>query len=128
MAETFLRYFADDYFDVFSAGIDSSRINPYTIKVLEELNFDLSEQYSKSISDFLGHINFDIVITVCSEADKECPTIPGIKQRLHWDIENPSIFKGSEEEKIAFFRKIRKDIRTRILQWLDEQGIEPKST
>lgn len=127
MAETFLRDFAGEHFYVFSAGIDSTGINPYTIKVLEELNYDLSEQFSKSISDFLGHMEFDTVITVCSEAEKNCPAIPGVMTRLHWDFENPSSFEGTEEEKLEVFRKVRDQIKNKILEWLKERGIEPKN-
>jgi len=124
MAETFLRDYGGDYFDVYSAGIEGTRINPYTIKVLEELNYDLSEQYAKSISDFLGNMKFDIVITVCSEAEKNCPTIPGVKTKLHWDIENPSSFEGTEEEKIEVFRRVRDDIKAKVLEFLKERGIK----
>ncbi|MHA1199388.1 MAG: arsenate reductase ArsC [Candidatus Heimdallarchaeaceae archaeon] len=126
MAETFLRDLANNHFEVFSAGIDNTRINPLTIKVLEELNYDLSEQYSKNLSDFLGHIRFDIAITVCSEAEKKCPDIPGVETNLHWSFENPSSFEGTDEEKLDFFRKVRDQIKAKILEWLAEKGIKPK--
>ncbi|MCE7742263.1 MAG: arsenate reductase ArsC, partial [Candidatus Heimdallarchaeota archaeon] len=111
MAEAFLRDLANDHFEVFSAGMDRTRINPFTIKVLEELNYDLSEQYSKNLSDFLGHIHFDTVITVCSVAEEKCPAIPGVKTKLHWSFEDPSSFEGTEEETLVFFRKIRDQIK-----------------
>ena len=126
IAEALLRDFADDYFDVFSAGIDGTRINPLTIKVMEELNYDLSEQYAKSLSDFKGKPQFDIVITVCSEADRQCPTLPGVKERMHWDFDNPSSFQGTEEEKLEVFRRVRDEIRAKILEWLDEKDIKAK--
>jgi arsenate reductase len=126
MSEAFLRDFANEHFEVFSAGIESTSVNPMTIKVMEELNYDLSEHYSKTLDDFIGKPEFDIVITVCAEADKNCPTILGVEQRLHWDFDNPSSFVGSDEEKLNFFRKIRDEIRTKILEWLKEWDIKPK--
>ncbi|TFG09674.1 arsenate reductase ArsC [Candidatus Heimdallarchaeota archaeon] len=127
IAEAFLRNYANNHFEVYSAGLESTRINRYTIKVMEELNYDLSEQYSKALSDFIGHVHFGIMITVCDQADEKCPTMPGIGTRLHWSFEDPSSYEGTEEEKLEFFRKVRDDIKTKILEWLKEREIEPKN-
>lgn len=120
MAEAFLRHFGRDRYEVYSAGIEKSRINPLTIKVMEELNYNLSEQYSKEISSYENQVDFDILITVCSEADKKCPTIPGLKTKLHWSFEDPGKFQGSEEEKLEKFQEVRDQILKKIQEWLKE--------
>ena len=125
IAEAFLRDYGRDYFKVYSAGLESTRINPLTIKVMEELNYDLSEQFSKNISDFTGNVQFDIMVTVCTNAEEKCPTLPGVESRLHWSFDNPSDVEGTEEEKLEAFRKVRDEIREKILEWLKERGIKP---
>lgn len=128
IAEAFLRDFAGDYFTVYSAGLERTSVNPLTIIVMEEIGYNLSEHYSKEIEDFKDKINFDIMITVCSDAEEKCPTLPGVHERLFWVFENPSSYKGTEEEKLAKFREVRDQIRTKILSWLKEaKGISLKT-
>jgi arsenate reductase len=68
----------------------------------------------------MGKVHFAYLITVCAEAEKNCPTtFPGIGQRLHWAFEDPAAFEGSEEEKMAKFREIRDKIASRIKEWLN---------
>jgi arsenate reductase len=83
MAEAFLKRYANDQFQVFSAGLEAKGINPYTISVMEELGYGLEGHTSKSIDLYLGKVQFDFIITVCSEADKQCPFFPGKSTRLH---------------------------------------------
>jgi arsenate reductase len=61
---------------------------------------------------------FEYVITVCDEANEACPFFPGAKKRLHWSIEDPSQAEGTEEERLAVFRRVRDEIRNRIKQEL----------
>jgi len=127
MAEAYLRHFAADYFEPYSAGLEPSEINPFTYKVMEEEGISLAGQYAKHVSLYMGKQHFGYLITVCSKADKNCPaTFPGISQRMHWDFEDPAAFQGSDEEKLRKFRQVRDQIRERILSWIREQGIEPK--
>ncbi|MCX7608253.1 MAG: arsenate reductase ArsC, partial [Anaerolineales bacterium] len=84
----------------------------------------MSGHYSKGVGEYLGKVLFQYLITVCDEADKNCPTTwPGVTQRLHWSFEDPAAFEGTEEEKLAKFREIRDKIKARILEWLAQQGI-----
>ena len=76
MAEAFLKKYASDYFDVYRAGFKPWPIHLYTIKVMRELGFDLSDQHTKSLSQYLGKMHFGIIITVCIKAEEACPTLP----------------------------------------------------
>ena len=120
MAEAFLRKYAGDRFDVFSAGLEPQGINPFARKVMEEIGFDLSGHYSKDVSEFLGKTHFGYVITLCDHAESRCPIFPGASIRLHWPFEDPAAFQGTEEQKLNKFREIRDQIRLRIESWLRE--------
>lgn len=127
MAEAFLRKYAGDYFDVYSAGLEPKGINPYTIQVMQELGFDLSTQSSKHVREYLGKVNFSYLITVCDDAEKNCPTIfPGVSHRLHWSFEDPAAFQGSEEAKLNKFREVRDQIDRRIKMWLEELDFDSR--
>jgi arsenate reductase len=121
MAEAFLRRFAGDRFEAFSAGLEPKGINPYTIQVMAEKGFDLSGQYSKDVMEYMGKMHFAYLITVCGHADKNCPRVfPGVGQRLHWDLEDPAAFVGSEAETLDKFREVRDQIEVRIREWLGQ--------
>jgi len=119
MAEAFLRLYGSDQFEAFSAGLQPTEINPYTYKVMAELGLDLAGQRSKGVDEFLGKELFQYLITVCDDADKNCPTVwPGVSQRLHWSFEDPAKFEGSEEERLAKFRAVRDQIQRRVQEWV----------
>ena len=123
MAEAFLRSYAGDKYEAYSAGIEPKEIHPLTKKVMDEIGIDISGQYSKSLKDYMGKIHFGYLITVCDEADKKCPTtFPGMGQRLRWSLEDPAQFVGTEEEKLEKFREIRDQIKKRVKEWVDNQG------
>lgn len=124
MAETFLRKYAGDRFEAHSAGLEPKGVNPFTIQVMQEVGIDISDHTSKGVDTYLGKVLFQYLITVCDDADKNCPTVwPGVNQRMHWSFEDPAAFKGTDEEKLAKFREIRDQIEQRIKVWLEEQGI-----
>ncbi len=125
MAEAFLRKYAGNYFEVYSAGLDPKEIKPYTIQVMKELDVDLGSQYSKHVQEYLGKLNFKYLITVCSDAEKNCPTIfPGVSQRLHWSFDDPATFEGNEEEKLQKFRQVRDQIDQKIKIWIKELAFD----
>jgi arsenate reductase len=120
MAEAFLKKYGGDKFEAYSAGFEPKTIHPLTEEVMEEIGIPLAGQYSKSFREYMGKVHFAYLITVCSEADKNCPTtFPGIGQRLRWSFEDPAAFEGSDEEKTAKFREIRDKIAIRIKEWLN---------
>ena len=124
MAEAFLRKYAGGHFEAHSAGLEPKGLNPFTLKVMNEAGIDVSNQQSKGIETYLGKKHFQYLITVCDDADQNCPTVwPGVNTRLHWSIEDPAKFVGSEEEKLVKFREVRDLIEQRIKEWVAEEGI-----
>jgi arsenate reductase len=123
MAEAFLRRYAGDRFEVHSAGLEPRPINPYTVEVMEEIGLDLGDQRSKSLLDYFMKTHIGYLVTVCSNAEEECPIMPGLGTRLYWPFEDPAAFQGTEEEKLGKFREVRDQIDQRIQTWLREQGI-----
>ena len=123
MAEALLKKYAGDHLEIFSAGLESKVINPFALMVLNEAGINTKGLYSKSLSTYLGKINFNYLITVCSNAEEKCPIFPGMGLRMHWPFDDPATFIGRKEEKLEKFREIRDQIEVRIFAWLDELGI-----
>ena len=113
IAEGVMRKLAGDKFDVFSAGSHPSLVHPMSIKVMKEIGIDITSHTSDPILNFLSK-NINIVVTVCDNADKECPVFPGEVERIHWSIKDP--FKGwnSHPDDLVNFRKTREDLTARI--------------
>lgn len=129
MAEAFTRHFAGDIIEAYSAGLEPVGVHPLTVKVMEEIGIDIGTQTSKPLSMFLGKEHFSYLITVCGQADKNCPAVfPGMGQRLHWELEDPAAVVGSEEDRLRIFREVRDQIRDRVRAWLqalnDPEGFE----
>jgi arsenate reductase len=120
MAEGFLRHIAGDKFEVFSAGVKPTQVNPLAIKVMAEVGVDISKHRSKSAMEFIGQ-RFDYVITVCDNAKQTCPVFPGKYEKIHWILEDPAEAQGSEEERLVFFRRIRDKIKEYVLDFINRQ-------
>jgi arsenate reductase (thioredoxin) len=111
MAEGLLRHDAGERFDVESAGTKASSVRPEAITVMSELGIDISGQRSKNVDEFEGQ-RFDYVITVCDNARETCPVFFGAAERLHRSFEDPPAQGvGSDEERMAIFRRVRDDLR-----------------
>ena len=117
MAEGLLRHLAGDRVEAHSAGTEATHVRPLAIRAMDEIGVDISGQKSKTLERYLGE-PFDYVITVCDDANEACPFFPGARKRLHWSFEDPARAKGSEEERLVIFRKVRDAIRERIEQGL----------
>ena len=125
MAEAFLRSYAGDRYEAYSAGVSPGEIHPLTRKVMSEVGIDISGQHSKSLREYMGRIHFGWLITVCSQAEKECPTsFPGIARRAAWEFEDPAAFVGTDEEKLAKFREVRDRIEQKVKDWVNAQAKE----
>lgn len=124
MAEAFLRRYAGDVLEPHSAGLEPKGLNPLAVQVMKEVGIDISHQQSKGIEIYLGKRLFQYLITVCDDADQNCPTVwPGVNTRLHWSFEDPAKFEGTEEEKLAKFREVRNLIEQRIKTWVVEYHV-----
>jgi arsenate reductase len=120
MAETFLKTQGDERFEVESAGLKPKPINPYVIKVMKEIGYDLSRNTSDRVMQFFkeGRL-YDYVITVCNESiENQCPIFPGIARRLYWPFPDPEKATGAEDEKLENIRAIRDQIREHIKSWV----------
>ena len=120
MAEAFLRKYGGDRFEAYSAGLEPKGMNLFTIRVMDEIGIDVSEQRSKGVGEYLGKVLFQYLITVCDEAEKNCPTTwPGVDLKLHWSFEDPAAFVGSDTAKLAKFREVRDQIEHKVRDWLE---------
>jgi arsenate reductase len=121
MAEGLLRHHAGDEFEVFSAGLEPKGVNPLSIKAMDEIGIDIRNHTSDSIKQYMGHHHFSHAVTVCSDADEKCPSVlwsNGV--RHHWPFDDPAAAEGTEDEKLAVFRRVRNEIDTKIRAWLAE--------
>jgi arsenate reductase len=122
MAEAFMRRYAGDRFDVYSAGLEPKGLNPLTVRVMDEIGYDLSGARSKDVAEFLGYYNFGTIITVCANAEARCPIFPGVSTRLYWPFDDPAAVEGTEEEKLEVFRRVRDELDARVREWVVEGG------
>lgn len=113
MAEGLLRDMAGDRFEIESAGVAPSFVRPEAIEAMREIGIDISHHRSKSVDEFLGQ-SFDYVITVCDNANQQCPTFPGKAERIHWSIRDPAEVTGDEQTRLAAFRSARDELRERL--------------
>lgn len=113
MAEGLLRHFGGPAFEVASAGTSPTVVRPEAVDAMSEIGVDISSQRSKSIDEFREH-SFDYVITVCDNANQQCPVFPGVSERIHWSIVDPAVIEGDTETKLEAFRIARDDLRERL--------------
>jgi arsenate reductase len=120
MAEGFLRAMAGDRFEAGSAGTEKTSVNPLAIRAMAELGIDLSGHTSKVYDDVASEV-WDFLITVCDDANERCPWVPGSVRRLHWSFPDPSRATGTDDERLAVFRRVRDQIRERLTDWLRDR-------
>lgn len=128
MAEAFLRAYAGDHFDVYSAGLEPQEIHPLTVRVMRERGFQLAGHRAKGLDEFLGKVHFGYLVTVCDRAEETCPVFPGMGTRIFWPFEDPAQATGTEEERLDVFRRVRDAIDERVRRWLqDELHLPPRT-
>jgi arsenate reductase (thioredoxin) len=125
MAEGLLRALASEHFEVFSAGTEpKGKILPEVEEVMREVGIDISSQWSKSVNEYLGKAVFAHIVTLCSDAEDNCPVIfLNMGTHDHWPFDDPAKFSGDEEQRLASTRRVRDQIEDRLRLWLTEQGI-----
>jgi arsenate reductase len=118
MAEGLLRHDAGDAFEVESAGTKLGIVRPEAIKAMQEVSIDISDHRSKHVDEFDGQ-RFDYVITVCDNAKESCPVFMGAVKRLHHSFDDPpppSV--GTDEERMAIFRRVRDELREYLREFV----------
>jgi arsenate reductase (thioredoxin) len=124
MAEGLWRHFGGIEWEVFSAGTRprpggaGSQVHPLAIRVMAEHGIDISGQQPKPVDAFVGE-KFDVVVTVCAQADQECPAFPTAAQRERWPLDDPAIAGDDPEQQLAIFRRICDEAAQRIRAFVD---------
>lgn len=119
LAEGLLRSLAGDLFEVHSAGSKpAGYVHPLAIRAMTECGIDISQHRSKHMNEFLD-TPIETVITVCGNADQACPVFPGQVNRHHWPFDDPAHATGTEQEKLAVFRRVRDEIRRTLEAYVD---------
>lgn len=121
MAQALLEKHAADRFDVMSAGLEPGVLNPLTVKALQEIGLSTDHLEAKGTAPLLGQ-HFTYVITVCDRAEKNCPIFPFAVKRESWPFDDPAAAEGTEEERLAVFRRVRDQIDEKIKNWVDTQA------
>lgn len=120
MAEGFGKKYLGDKYDVYSAGIEAHGLNPNAVKAMAEKEIDISNQTSDMIDPELLN-KADYVVTLCGDANDKCPITPVHVKRDHWGFDDPAKATGTEEEKWAFFQRVRDEIEERIQRFTEEK-------
>jgi arsenate reductase len=130
MAEGLVNHFLGDEWEAYSAGTaPAGYVHPLAIKVMAELGIDISHQRSKSVDEF-HDAQFDVAITLCDDAARNCPLWLGTGQVKHIGFPDPVAATGSEDERLEVFRQVRDGIRQEVLHYLEEKevGSDDKTT
>lgn len=122
MAEAFLNELGKGNFVAESAGIEKGKLNPLVVKAMAEIGIDISQNKTSDVFNFLEQgKTYDAVITVCDAASAEkCPVFPGKAKKIAWSFEDPSAFKGSEDEKMDKVRAVRDCIKQQVQTFIKE--------
>jgi len=117
IAEGYLSHFADHKANIYSAGIQPHGVNPIAVQVMAEDGIDISNQTSNNVNDYLD-VDFDLILTVCNNAEENCPHFPSKALRFHYNFSDPSKSTGSEEEILKEFRETRELIKAYTQRFL----------
>jgi arsenate reductase len=121
MAQGWVDLLLGDRWEARSAGTSPApRVHPLAVRVMAEAGVDISGHVPQAVERVL-HERWDLVITVCDAAAETCPVFPGPVQRLHLSFPDPALATGSDEERLAVFRRVRDDIRERLVHALGER-------
>ena len=123
MAQAWLNHLAGDRFEAHSAGVEPGTLNPLSVKAMAEVGIDISDHVAEGIDKYLGKVPIYHLIIVCDKASQTCPRIwPGARERHEWLFDDPSAATGTDDEKLAVFRRVRDEIKAQVEAWLAEQS------
>ena len=124
IAEGYLRHFANNKANIYSAGIETHGVNPKAIQVMAEDGIDISKHTSNNIDEYID-IPFDFVITVCDNAKENCPYFPTKAQRFHQNFPDPAKATGDLTEVMNEFRRVRDMIKAYSESFINEHLLKP---
>jgi len=119
IADGYLKLFGGDRVEVYSAGIEVHGVNPRAIATMKEDGVDISSNTSNNVNEY-ANIDFDIVLTVCDNANEHCPIFPSKAKKFHHNFPDPAKSKGSEEEIMQQFRTVRDTIKAYCKQFIED--------
>lgn len=119
IAEGYLKHFAGNKAEIYSAGIETHGVNPKAVETMKEDGIDISHHTSNNIDEY-RNIDFDLVITVCDHAREKCPYFPSKAKKFHQNFPDPAKATGSEREIKQEFRKVREMIKEYCQKFIKE--------
>ncbi len=122
MAEAFLNHFGNGMVIAESAGLEKGILNPLAVQVMHELGYDISRNEVDSVFEFFkAHKLYSYIVTVCDEASgQKCPIFPGVRDMIHWSLEDPSSFEGTEEDRLEQTRVVRDQIKAHVFELVED--------
>ena len=111
IAEAYLRHFAGEKAEIYSAGVETHGVNPRAISTMKEDGIDITQHTSNNIDEYVN-IDFDFVITVCDNAKERCPFFPTKAKKFHQNFPDPAKATGTEEAILEQFREVRQMIKS----------------
>ena len=122
MAEGIANHELEDKIEAYSAGTTPTAVNPRAIQAMKEIGIDISGHRSKVMDEFADQ-HFDYVITLCDSANEQCPLFFGGVKKMHLGFDDPAAAAGSDEEIMAAFRKVRDEIKARLIEFFTNELI-----
>jgi arsenate reductase len=119
IAEAYLRHFAGEKAEIYSAGVETHGVNPRAISAMKEDGIDISQHTSNNIDEYVN-IDFDVVITVCDNAKERCPFFPTKAKKFHQNFPDPAKATGTEEAILEQFREVRQMIKSYSQQFVSD--------
>lgn len=118
MAEALARTMAPPGLEVWSAGSEPTGVSPFAVEAMAEQGIDLGHAFTKTVDD-VPRDRVRTVIMLCAE--EVCPVFPGDVEKLHWPFEDPAAATGSDEDRLASFRRVRDQIHERLQRHFSER-------
>ena len=119
MAEGYLKHFAGDKAEVYSAGVETHGLNPKAVQVMKEDGIDISGHSSNHVNEY-RNIDFDYVITVCDNAKESCPFFPSKAKKFHYNFPDPAKAAGTGQQVMQQFREVREMIKQYSKKFVSE--------
>lgn len=126
LAEGYLRHFAGDRAQIFSAGIETHGVNPKAVEVMALDGIDISAQTSNNLDEYVN-LEFDFIITVCDNANENCPFFPGKTKRFHQNFPDPAKATGTESVVLQEFISVRDKIKSFSRNFVDVNLLQDRS-